>query len=179
MWLFGYGSLIWNPGFEFRESRVAVLTDWSVRFWQASMDHRGTPARPGRVATIVERKGEQVVGRAYRIEGDRESILAYLDHREKGGYSRLPVSLTTEQGSLEGFSYVGLPSSPQFIGPEEDERTAEIISGSIGPSGRNRDYLLNLHQVLTDLGAPNSYLQKLVMLIKLSHAVERSDQPHG
>lgn len=169
LWLFGYGSLIWNPGFTYRESREATLSNWTLRFWQASLDHRGTPSFPGRVATIVPRPGEQVMGRAYKIEGPQEEILRYLDHREKGGYSRLPFQVSTPQGDLDVFCYVGLESSPQFIGPEKEEETARIISVSAGPSGRNRDYLMNLHQVLQKLGAPNDHLQLLVDRLTPEH----------
>lgn len=166
LWLFGYGSLIWNPGFEHSQSCKAILNGWSLRFWQASLDHRGTPEHPGRVATIVPLPGDRVSGRAYCIEGDRDSILSYLDHREKGGYTRVPFEVETDGGLLSVFSYVGLPDSPQFIGPEDETMTASVISRSVGPSGRNRDYLVNLYQALIDLGdPPNLYLDRLIELL--------------
>lgn len=165
LWLFGYGSLIWNPGFTYNESLEATLGDWTLRFWQASMDHRGTPEHPGRVATIIPQPGGKVVGRAYKIEGALEEILSYLDHREKGGYSRLPFRVSTSHGLLDVFCYVGLEDSPQYIGPEAESETAQIISVSVGPSGRNRDYLMNLHQVLHSMGHPDQHLQRLVDLL--------------
>lgn len=166
LWLFGYGSLIWNPGFAYAERRKAILHGWSLRFWQGSEDHRGTPESPGRVATLVAHPEGRVVGAAYRIEGELEQILAYLDHREKGGYERLTLELQTELGPLCALAYVGLPQSGQFVGPEEETQTARIIGRASGPSGNNVDYLLNLHRALSELGERDPHVDTLVSLLQ-------------
>ena len=54
LWIFGYGSIIWKTGFDYDESRLAYLPDRARRFWQASTDHRGTIASPGRVVTLID-----------------------------------------------------------------------------------------------------------------------------
>ncbi len=164
VWLFGYASLIWNPGFVYAERRRAVLHDWSLRFWQGSEDHRGTPESPGRVATLVPDPGGRVIGAAYRIEGEVPSILAYLDHREKGGYERLEVGVTTEQGPLSVLAYIGTRRCRHFVGPEEESLTASIIRVSVGPSGKNIDYLLNLQKALEELQARDAHVDALVSL---------------
>jgi cation transport regulator ChaC len=166
VWLFGYGSLIWNPGFTYAERRKATLQGWMLRFWQGSEDHRGTPQRPGRVATLVPCPEGRVVGAVYRIDGELEAILAYLDHREKGGYDRLQLSVSTEQGRLTALAYVGTSQCRQFVGPEDEELTASIIASSVGPSGKNLDYLLNLHQALRELGEQDPHVETLVSLLK-------------
>ena len=168
LWLFGYGSLIWNPGFPYAERRKAVLHGWSLRFWQGSEDHRGTPESPGRVATLVPDPEGRVVGAAYRIEGERDAILAYLDHREKGGYDRLTFEVASELGPLSALAYIGTSQCRQFVGPEEEQLTARIIKSSIGPSGKNIDYLLSLHKALQDMGEVDPHVAALVSLLEAS-----------
>lgn len=166
LWLFGYGSLIWNPGFVYAERRRATLQGWKLRFWQGSEDHRGTPESPGRVATLVRCCESRVTGAVYRLEGDTEAILAYLDHREQGGYERLSIEVATEHGPVSALIYIGGEHRREFIGPEEEALTASIIASSVGPSGANIDYLLHLQKALSDLGASDPHVDSLVSLLK-------------
>ena len=53
IWIFGYGSLMWNPGFSYERKETCFIKGWERRFWQESSDHRGTVSMPGRVATII------------------------------------------------------------------------------------------------------------------------------
>jgi glutathione-specific gamma-glutamylcyclotransferase len=159
--------LIWNPGFQFARKAQAKLADWQLRFWQASEDHRGTPDYPGRVATIIPVRGAQVFGQAYCIEGERDSILAYLDHREKGGYERMFFEVETSCGRrLQALSYVGPQDSSSFVGPEPERKTASIIRQAVGPSGLNLDYLRNLHICLERFGQMEPHVERLVNLIE-------------
>jgi cation transport regulator ChaC len=162
--MFGYGSLIWNPGFVYAQRRKATLQGWALRFWQGSEDHRGTPDSPGRVATLVPWPEARVVGAVYRIDGDLKTILDYLDHREKGGYDRLRLKVSTEEGEVTALAYVGPPDSRQYVGPEDEAATARIIASAVGPSGKNIDYLLNLQRALADMGERDSHVDTLVRL---------------
>jgi len=86
LWVFGYGSLIWRPGFDYLERRRARLHGWQRRFWQGSHDHRGVPERPGRVVTLVETGHGHCDGMAYRLdEATVTRAFENLDHREKNG----------------------------------------------------------------------------------------------
>lgn len=133
-----------------------------MRFWQGSEDHRGTPESPGRVATLIPSSGGRVTGAVYRLDGDREAILAYLDHREKGGYDRLTFQVSTETGELEALTYVGPPTCRQYVGPEEESVTAAVIRQAVGPSGRNVDYLMSLQRALLDLGESDMHVDSLI-----------------
>ena len=165
VWVFGYGSLIWNPGFDFSETHFAQLDDWELRFWQASNDHRGTPEYPGRVATLIPSPGARVRGRVFRVLGDRDRVLAYLDHREKCGYERHFFQVKADSGEiLEALSYVGSQSLESYVGPEDEIRTAAVIRRASGPSGANLEYLRKLHQVHCELGHTEPHVERLLHL---------------
>jgi cation transport protein ChaC len=62
LWVFGYGSLIWNPNIKFAEQRKCCIKGYVRRFWQGSNDHRGTKEKPGRVVTLVAQDEDGQVG---------------------------------------------------------------------------------------------------------------------
>ncbi len=150
VWLFGYGSLIYKVDFPYLEKRPASIYGWQRRFWQASHDHRGTPESPGRVVTLVEKTGARCKGMAYRVSPD---VFEHLDVREKNGYLRFTTPMTFDDGVVEdGLVYIATEDNAAFLGPASAEDIARQIAGSVGPSGPNRDYLLNLAEALRDLG---------------------------
>ncbi|MCC5884444.1 MAG: gamma-glutamylcyclotransferase [Halomonas sp.] len=159
LWLFGYGSLIWKAEFAFHERRPAHIEGWARRFWQGSHDHRGTPGAPGRVATLVEAPGSICHGMAYRIDAD---VLGPLDVREKNGYLREQVTLHFADGArTEGLIYLATEDNAAFLGDAPLDEMAYQIAAAHGPSGLNRDYLLNLAAALEDLGAQDKHVFEL------------------
>ena len=148
-WIFGYGSLIWKPNLPFIEERWARLFGWERRFWQGSPDHRGTPERPGRVLTLTENAKSLCWGKVFLLDpSQEEATLAKLNHREKAGYETRIVEVHTEQGPIQAWLYIGLPDNPHFLGPADTPDMARHISASQGPSGTNRDYVLELANAL-------------------------------
>jgi len=111
-WVFGYGSLIWNPGFDFEEKSLARFVGWRRRFWQGSEDHRGMPGAPGRVVTLVP--GDSCEGIAFRLPQQQQvNILSMLDVREKGGYERVIAPLHLADGrTVEGITYLASTENP-------------------------------------------------------------------
>ena len=156
VWLFGYGSLIFKADFHFLERRPARIEGWVRRFWQGSHDHRGTPEAPGRVVTLIEQPGALCEGMAYRIS---PAVFEHLDVREKNGYLRVVTPLYFHDGSqVEGLIYIAGADNEAFLGPAPEPAIARQIAGAIGPSGPNRDYLLNLARALRELGEQDEHV---------------------
>lgn len=156
VWLFGYGSLIYKVDFPYLECCRATLRGWSRRLWQGSQDHRGTPARPGRVATLVPQTDATCVGVAYRIA---PATFAPLDVREKNGYLRERVVLTLADGQTQpAITYIAPPANAAWLGPASDADIARRIAACSGPSGSNRDYVVRLATALCELGAKDPHI---------------------
>lgn len=163
-WVFAYGSLIYKVDFPYLQREVASVTGWKRRFWQGSHDHRGTPDAPGRVVTLMPARGLICKGVAYRVA---HSVFEHLDHREKNGYQRhsTEILLTHSGSSVKGTLYVAQEGNPAFLGAAPMEEMASHIAGCHGPSGSNRDYVLQLADALRDLGDDDPHVLALESLL--------------
>lgn len=170
LWLFGYGSLMWRPDFDYVERVLGYVDGWARRFWQGSTDHRGVPGAPGRVVTLVEMTGERCWGLAFRVApSDEERVLALLDHREKGGYLRHETRFVCDDDDraddLRVLFYVAPPGNVNYLGEASLEKIAEEVRESTGPSGHNVDYVLNLARELERLGIVDPHVAGLAALL--------------
>ena len=154
-WVFGYGSLIWKQDFPYLESRPGRIMGWARRFWQGSHDHRGLEHDPGRVVTLVAAPGEHCYGRAFLVEPE---VFEHLDHREKNGYERIAVDITFESGGVEGVVYRAAENNVAYLGPAPLSEMAAQINRCEGPSGPNRDYVLELARALRALGYTDAHV---------------------
>lgn len=168
-WVFAYGSLISRPGFAFAERRVASVQGFRRRLDQGSPDHRGTPERLGRVATLVAAPGAVCVGVVYRVaDGEAASVFAALDVREQGGYDRLTLPATlldAPAGQVDAVTWVASPGNPYHLGAASLPAMAAQVLGAAGPSGRNADYVRSLDAALRALGHPDPHVAALAALL--------------
>ena len=167
-WVFGYGSLIWRPGFPCLTSEIAAIDHRVRRFWQGSTDHRGVPGAPGRVVTLVDAPGERCWGRAFALPPEQKlAILAGLDHREQGGYQRLALPLHFADGrTVQGVTWIATADNPNYLGPAPDPVIAEQIRRAAGPSGPNREYALRLDEALRADGHDDPHVREIAALVR-------------
>ncbi len=159
-WVFGYGSLIWRPGFPYEQSAIAAIDHRARRFWQGSTDHRGVPGAPGRVVTLIDAPGARCWGRAFSLPpAERRAILAALDHREQGGYQRLSLPLEFGDGRRgRGVTWIATRENEHYLGPAGTEVIARQIFSALGPSGPNTEYVFQLESALDRDGHPDPHV---------------------
>ena len=166
-WVFGYGSLMWNPGFDHAERVRADLHGYQRSFCLASVRYRGTADYPGLVLALEPREDAVCTGIAFRVSGPKAvDALEYLRERELGTASyferRLPLTLTGHaQQRVRAICYVMDIDHDQYRGHFDDEQRAEIIANAIGPAGTNREYLFRTLENLDHLGVEEPAIRKL------------------
>jgi cation transport protein ChaC len=163
-WVFGYGSLMWRPGFVFTERVGGVLYGRRRAFCIYSVHHRGTPQRPGLVLGLAP--GGSVLGAAYRVASrDWADVHAYLLEREQPTETyreaRSPVRLSDGR-RIEAVSFLSDTRHPQWAGDLDLERQARLIAGATGLSGPNIDYLRDLVEHLRAEGVRDAAMERLL-----------------
>jgi cation transport protein ChaC len=168
-WVFGYGSLVWRPAFPFLERRPGFICGWARRYWQGSTDHRGVPEAPGRVVTLIRAPQQRCWGIAYRVAPDAwKSVMAALDHRERGGFDRERVTVELrgcDRAPVEALVYVATERNPNYLGPASDLEIAAQIRGARGPSGPNAEYALELAAALRGIDADDDHVFTIADLV--------------
>jgi cation transport protein ChaC len=181
LWVFGYGSLIWHPGFDFDEKLVAVLHGYRRAFCMTSIVYRGTPDTPGLVLALDEDPGAHCTGIAYHVPAPSAAAThAYLRERELVSYAydeaEVPLALADGR-AVAAIAYVSNPAHPQYRGGLSLEAQAEVIARARGPRGPNADYLLNTVESLEALGLHDPDLVHLADLVRAHLASRASGLP--
>ena len=162
-WVFGYGSLMWRPGFEYRERRRARLTGYHRSLCIHSWRHRGTRARPGLVLGLD--RGGACVGVAFRVAGgDRAAVMAYLRERElvNGVYIERPSKVILSDGqAASAISYVADRAHEQYAGRLGVDEAIDRVCGAVGGAGPNEDYVLNTVAHLHELDIRDTWMEQV------------------
>ena len=160
-WVFGYGSLMWNPGFEFEERQPARLFGFRRSLCVRSWVHRGTEERPGLVLGLDH--GGSCRGVAFRIApSNREAVVGYLRERELVTHvykeRSLPATLGNG-GRITALAYVIDRAHHQYAGALSVDEAAATVSAAIGKSGHNMDYVRNTLAHLREMGIRDHWLE--------------------
>ena len=163
-YVFGYGSLIWNPGFEFVHSERALLRGAHRSLSVYSHRHRGTAERPGLVFGLS--RGGSCVGVAFEVEASKwQVVFDYLQDREqdRGVYREAFREVTLASGKrVRALAYLVNENHPQFAGRLPILEQVALVSGARGESGRNTEYVRNTAEHLLSLGIRDRTLDAII-----------------
>ncbi|KAJ4817988.1 Gamma-glutamylcyclotransferase [Rhynchospora pubera] len=174
-WIFGYGSLIWRPGFAYEDKLVGFIKHYRRVFYQGSTDHRGTPSFPGRTVTLNSSPDDLCWGVAYKLkEDDKQTVLQDLEFREKQYDMKLYLDFYTDLSAstpavTDVMVYYASPNkelNPNYLGPAPLEDIARQIIQAEGPSGPNRDYLFLLEEALLKFGCEDPHVRDLANAVR-------------
>ena len=162
LWVFGYGSLMWNPGFAHTDRALATLDGYHRSFCMRSVHHRGRPEKPGLVLALDPAPGAACHGLAFAVAPEnRARTLAYLRDRElvSSAYLErvLPVRLFDGR-EVEAVTYVVDTGHVQYCGGLPLEEQARIIAAAVGGRGPNTEYLYNTALHLAELDIEDAEL---------------------
>ncbi len=167
LWVFGYGSLMWNPGFAFVEQCDAVLSGFHRSFCLYSHHYRGTFEKPGLVLGLDQ--GGDCRGSAFRIDAELvDDVVAYLNERELVSYDYLPryldIIIATNEGQLvtKAYTFIADIQSTQYAGGLDIKEKASLIMNAEGIAGLNRDYLINTVRHMRNTGFDDDELLTLL-----------------
>ncbi len=172
LWVFGYGSLLWNPGFEPAESSLAKCAGFARSFCMLSIHHRGSEDDPGLVLAL-DKADSECAGVAFRVsEHDEVKVLADLREREliSSAYLEVTVPVTLSDGRrVDALTYVINRDHRQYC-DFDLEQQAQIIAKAVGGRGPNTEYLYNTVNKLGSLGIDDSELEWLAGRVRVLEA---------
>jgi glutathione-specific gamma-glutamylcyclotransferase len=167
-WVFGYGSLMWNPGFEYVRSSPAALHGYHRRLSIYSHQYRGTPDKPGLVFGLD--RGGSCRGIAFEVDGARwNETLSYLRDREQitNVYVELvkPVELA-DRTRVPALAFIVNRSHTQYTGHLADDKVLKLVQQGCGDIGTCREYVLNTAEHLRALGIRDRRLEVLAQHLR-------------
>jgi cation transport protein ChaC len=167
-WVFGYGSLMWRPGFPYQERAAATLHGRRRAFCIYSVHHRGTYERPGLVLGLAP--GGATRGAAFRAaESDWPEVYAYLLEREQPTETYIEARRAVRLADgrrVEALVFLSDVRHAQWAGTLSLERQAELIAGARGLSGPNIEYLRDLVHHLREEGVRDTAMERLLVMVE-------------
>ena len=163
LWVFGYGSLMWRPGFTYARRSKALLRGWRRSLCVYSHVHRGSPDQPGLVLGLD--RGGACQGVAFEVDAAlREPTIRYLREREQvtSVYLERVAPVTLEDGErVLALTYVADRLHDQNAGRLDPNAMLEHVRSSQGQFGRNTEYVLETYDHLREIGVRDSDLEWL------------------
>ncbi len=172
LWVFGYGSLMWRPGFPFEEKQIATVRGYRRALCVYSHVHRGTPERPGLVLGLD--RGGACKGIAFRVaKAEAAATIAYLRAREQVTmvYRELLLKAVLSDGRIvKALSYAVDRAHGQYAGTLAMADLERFVGQGVGLSGANPDYVRNTHDHMEALGIADPTLAALARRFPVSDA---------
>lgn len=170
LWVFGYGSLMWRPGFDFEERTLAVVRGYRRALCVYSHVHRGTPERPGLVLGLD--RGGSCKGVAFRVAAARaDETIAYLRSREQVTmvYREVTLAATLADGrKIKALCYTVERAHPQYAGALDLPEIERFVRQGVGVSGANPEYVRNTHAHMREIGIVDASLAALAQRFELA-----------
>lgn len=162
LWVFGYGSLMWRPGFDFEEQHRATLAGYGRAFCVRTVHHRGAPGRPGLVMGL--KPGVRCVGMAYRVgAANAQTVRDYLRERELNHYPvyrETTVDLVLDDSRpVQAITYLPRTDHPDYLPDLTLDEQLAIIRPAKGISGTNPDYVHSAVDSIRALGLDEPALE--------------------
>ncbi|NRA21124.1 MAG: gamma-glutamylcyclotransferase [Oceanospirillaceae bacterium] len=169
LWIFGYGSLMWRPGFAYIEAMEAEIYGFHRSLCVSSWVHRGTPEHPGLVLGLD--RGGSCKGRLFRVAAaNKQQVANYLFDRE------LPTlvyqasfieAFTSDGNTVKALTFIVDTQHQQYTKGKDVLEMADIVSSASGLNGKSSDYLFSTLKHLRQDGIQDSHLEAIAALVKI------------
>ena len=168
-WVFGYGSLLWNPGFTPVRKVKARLHDYHRSFCMLSIHHRGSEDDPGLVLALDKAPGGQCTGVAFQVaNAEEDDVLTMIREREliSSAYYEDTDALVTDEGeTIDALAYIINPDHIQYC-QFDLEKQARMIAHAVGGRGPNTEYLYNTADHLAQMNIRDDDMVWLVQRVR-------------
>lgn len=162
-WVFGYGSLMWRPGFDFIEKQRAQLYGYRRTLCIRSYVHRGTPEDPGLVLGLD--RGGSCSGVAFKVAANHgEDVMAYLRSRELTTnvyLERMGQIQLSDKSRVQAYCYVADTNHIQYAPHITIDRAVEVVQHAKGQSGVNTEYVCSTVEHLRTMNLKDAWLEEV------------------
>ena len=165
IWVFGYGSLMWNPAIEFERRALATLGGWRRSFCIRDIAGRGSPDFPG--LSLSLEPGDSTNGLAFKLpkqDPKLELSLVWMREMLSDSYDAIWADVTVDGEKVNAAVFVANPMSERYVSGLSPSNAAAMIVKARGPFGTSMDYLSNAVKEVQTLGLWDSYLEETYRL---------------